>query len=74
MMVIGVQSSVLKFSLAASQMAQQMAQMNPGANLMGPNNDPDKMFQAEAENLEVAQHEYVLDGIEDRILAKFGLS
>jgi hypothetical protein len=55
-------------------MSQQMAQMNPGAGMMGPGNDPDKAFQAEAENLEVTEHEYVLDNIEDRILAKFGLS
>ena len=54
---------------AASQMAQQMAQMNPSAGLTGPGADPDKMFLAEAENLEVIEHEYVLDGIEDRLLA-----
>ena len=56
-------------SAAANQMAQQMAQMNPAANLMGPGNDPDKLFQSEAENLEVIEHEYILDGIEDRLLA-----
>ena len=54
-------------------MAQQMQQMNPAAtaNMFGPGQDPNKMYLAEAENLEVAagQHEYVLDGIEDRILA-----
>ncbi|KAF8473895.1 integral membrane protein DUF106-domain-containing protein [Kalaharituber pfeilii] len=58
---------------AADQMAQQMQQMNntsATANMFGPGQDPNKMFLAEAENLEVAagQHEYVLDGIEDRIL------
>jgi hypothetical protein len=42
--------------------------MNPGA-MMAPNQDPDKMFQAEAENLEVIEHTYILDGIEERILA-----
>lgn len=56
---------------AASQMAQQMGQMNPAAG-MGGNNDPDKLFQAEAENLEVVEHEYILDGIEDRLLASLG--
>ena len=56
---------------AASQMAQQMSQMNPGAagaNLFQPGQDPDKMFQSEAENLEVLEHWYILDGIEDRLL------
>jgi hypothetical protein len=59
----------LTITEAASQMAQQMAQMNPSAGLTGPGADPDKMFLAEAENLEVIEHEYVLDGIEDRLLA-----
>ncbi|KAG8530829.1 uncharacterized protein KY384_004186 [Bacidia gigantensis] len=54
---------------AANQMAQQMAQMNPGANNMfQPGQDPDKAFLAEVENLEVIEHEYILDGVEDRIL------
>lgn len=56
-------------SKAANQMAQQMGQMNPTANIMGGNADPDKLFQAEAENLEVFEHEYILTGIEDRLLA-----
>lgn len=56
---------------AASQLAQQMGQMNPAAqgNMFGPGQDPDKMFQAEAENLEVTEHYSVLDGVEDRLLA-----
>ncbi|EXJ74607.1 uncharacterized protein A1O5_02904 [Cladophialophora psammophila CBS 110553] len=55
---------------AASQMAQQMAQMNPGANAnpFGPGQEPHKMFQAEAENLEVLDHWSILDGAEDRLL------
>jgi hypothetical protein len=52
---------------AASQISQQMA-MNP-AGMMAPNQDPDKLFLAEAENLDVIEHTYVLDGIEERILA-----
>lgn len=48
-------------------MAQQMNQMNPQA-MMQPNADPDKMFKAEAENLEVIEHKYLLDGIEERVL------
>ena len=57
--------------IAASQMAQQISQMNPGAagaNLFQPGQDPDKMFQSEAENLEVLEHWYILDGIDDRLL------
>lgn len=53
-------------------MAQQMSQMNPqasGAGMFQPGQDPDKMFQSEAENLEVVEHWYILEGIEDRILA-----
>ena len=58
-------------SAAASQMAQQMSQINPGAgvNMFQPGQDPDKLFLSEAENLEVVEHEYVLKGVEDRLLA-----
>ncbi|RPA86212.1 transmembrane protein [Ascobolus immersus RN42] len=59
---------------AADQMAQQMQQANPAAamNMFQPGQDPHKMFLAEAENLEVigGTHEYVLDGVEERLLAK----
>ena len=76
-MVSFLQSSRLSFilpntssSTAASQMSQQMAQMNPAANAnpFGPGQDPDKMFLAEAENLEVVEHYSILEGIEDRLL------
>lgn len=52
-------------------MAQQMSQMNPGAGaaMFQPGQDPDKMFLNEAENLEVVEHEYILQGVEDRLLA-----
>ena len=53
---------------AANQIAQQMAQMQPGA-MMGPDQDPDKLMLSEAENLEVIEHHYILDGVEDRLLA-----
>ncbi|KAK5941429.1 hypothetical protein PMZ80_006708 [Knufia obscura] len=58
---------------AASQVTQQMAMANPmGAQGMGgpmqPGQDPDKMFQAEAENLEVMEYWNVLDGVEERLL------
>lgn len=56
-------------------MSQQMAQMNPaaGANPLQPGQDPDKLFQAEVENLEVMEHYCILDGIEERILQDAGL-
>ena len=53
-------------------MAQQMSQMNPGAGaatMFQPGQDPDKAFQAEVENLEVVEHEYILKGVEGRVLA-----
>ncbi|KAI9677898.1 MAG: ER membrane complex subunit 3 [Trizodia sp. TS-e1964] len=55
---------------SASQVAAQMAQMNPNAAaaLFGPGQDPDKMFMNEAENLEVVEHWWILNGIEDRLL------
>jgi len=43
--------------------------MNPAAqqpNMVGQ--DPDKLFQAEAENLELVQHDWILEGIEERLL------
>ncbi|KAL8943964.1 MAG: hypothetical protein Q9211_000782 [Gyalolechia sp. 1 TL-2023] len=54
---------------AANQMAQQMSQMNPGAGagMFQPGQDADKVFQNEAENLEVLEHKYILKGIERRI-------
>jgi ER membrane protein complex subunit 3 len=63
---------------AASQMAQQMGQMNMGGGsggapqMFGPGADPDKMFKAEAENLEVLEHKWVLEGVEDRLVALLG--
>lgn len=61
---------------AASQMSQQMAQMNPAANAnpFGPGQDPDKMFLAEAENLEVMEHYSILGGVEERLLRSQGIS
>ncbi|KAL5357637.1 transmembrane protein [Aspergillus floccosus] len=55
---------------AANHMSQQMANMNPAANVnpFQPGQDPDKLYQNEAENLEVVEHFCILDGIEDRIL------
>ena len=43
-----------------------------GANPMGGADDPDKLFNNEAENLEVIEHYYILDGVEDRLLQRLG--
>ncbi len=47
-----------------------MQQMNPGAGMFGGEQDADKMFLSEAENLEVVEHRCILDGIEERLLRK----
>jgi hypothetical protein len=65
-----VYNFILGGNNAATQVAQQMGQVNPGAGLMGPEQDPDKLFLSEAENLEVLQHQWILEGVEDRLLAK----
>ncbi|CAG8953764.1 hypothetical protein HYFRA_00006655 [Hymenoscyphus fraxineus] len=55
---------------AASQMAQQMGQMGPGAapQMFGPGVDAYKQYQAEAENIAVLDHKYTLEGVENRLL------
>ncbi|PGH33610.1 hypothetical protein GX50_03599 [[Emmonsia] crescens] len=59
---------------SANHMTEQMSQMNPSAaaNPFGPGQDPDKLFLAEAENLEVMEHYCILDGIEERLLQRVG--
>ncbi|KAL4798301.1 integral membrane protein DUF106-domain-containing protein [Aspergillus venezuelensis] len=59
---------------AANQMAQQMGGMNPAAaaNPFQPGQDPHKMYLNEAENLEVFEHFCILDGVEERVLRKYG--
>ena len=47
-----------------------MAQAQMGANPMGGAEDPDKLFKNEIENLEVIDHWYILDGVEDRLLSR----
>ncbi|KAL1993280.1 hypothetical protein VTN49DRAFT_3229 [Thermomyces lanuginosus] len=65
---------ILGHDNAANQMAQQMAAVNPamGSNPFQPGQDPDKLFQSEAENLEVMEHSCILDGIEERVLHNLG--
>ena len=69
----GVFIFILGNDNSASQMGSQMAQMNPQANAnpFGPGQDPDKTFQAEAENLEVQEYWSVLDGAEERLLKSY---
>ncbi|OQO06302.1 hypothetical protein B0A48_08891 [Cryoendolithus antarcticus] len=70
-----VYNFILGSNNAANQMQQQMAQAQMGANPMGGAEDPDKIFAAEGENLEVIDHWCVLDGVEERLLARYeGLS
>lgn len=68
-----VYNFILGSNNSASQVTQQMAQMNPGAGMMGPEQDPDKLFLNEAENLEVIEHQWILGGVEDRLLAKLSV-
>jgi hypothetical protein len=58
---------------AANQMTQQMQQQSQmQSNPMGGAEDQEKVFNAEAENLEVVEHWYILDGVEDRLLERLG--
>ena len=69
-----VYNFILGSNNAASQVTQQMQQAQMGANPMGGAEDPDKGFNVEIENLEVVEHWYVLDGVEERVLAKYASS
>ena len=66
----------INLTKAASQISQQMlgqqASPNPSANVnpFGPGQDPNKLFLAEAENLEVMEHYSILDGVEERVLRR----
>ena len=51
---------------AMPQMGAPQGQSNPLAQ-----QDPDKLFKAEAENLELVQHEWILQGVEERVLKAF---
>ncbi|OTA24199.1 hypothetical protein BTJ68_13277 [Hortaea werneckii EXF-2000] len=65
-----VYNFILGSNNAASQMAQQMQQQQMGVNPMGGAEDPNKIFLSEAENLEVVEHRYILEGVEDRLLER----
>jgi ER membrane protein complex subunit 3 len=49
-----------------------MAMAQPAAGFGGPDQDPDKLMLNEAENLEVIEHDYILNGIEERLLESLG--
>lgn len=68
-----VYNFILGSKNAANQMAQQMQQGQMGANPLGGAEDPEKIFRAEGENLEVIDHKYILEGVEERLLAKLAL-
>jgi hypothetical protein len=68
-----VYNFILGSKNAANQMAQQMQQGQMGANPLGGAEDPEKIFRAEGENLEVIDHKYILEGVEERLFAKLGL-
>ncbi|KAK9472127.1 integral membrane protein DUF106-domain-containing protein [Dipodascopsis tothii] len=53
--------------------SMDMGGMNPAMMSQGlqPGQDTYKMFLSEAENLELTVHEYLLDDIEERVLAKY---
>ena len=53
---------------AATQMQGGMMPAAQGASPFAPGMDPDKMFLAEAENLDVLEHYNVLHGAEERLL------
>jgi hypothetical protein len=53
---------------AASQISQQMAQAAPTGSPFGLGVEADKQFKAEAENLQVIAHDYLLEGVEQRLL------
>lgn len=70
-----VYNFILGSNNAASQMTQQMQMAQGGQqqmNPMGGQEDPEKPFKMEVENLEVVEHWCVLEGIEERLLKKLG--
>ena len=53
---------------AAADLYAMQGVPNPQMSMFGAGQDIHKMFQVEAENLELVVHEFVLDGIEERML------
>lgn len=64
-----VYSLIMDDSSAAEQLIQQQ-QQQPLPNIGGPGGPKvDKVFSAEAENIQILSHELVFDGIVERVLA-----
>ncbi|KKA27622.1 hypothetical protein TD95_001722 [Thielaviopsis punctulata] len=72
--IFGLQP-IFNFILGSNNAANQMAQQMGGAPppMFAPGQDPDKQFQAEAENLAVVDHYSVLDGVEERLLSSLSV-
>lgn len=71
--LLGLQS-IYSLILGTGNSAGGMAAMgaNPAMmNMQQPGMDFNKLYKAEAENLELVKHNYLLDGIEQRILAEY---
>ncbi|ODQ52359.1 transmembrane protein [Saitoella complicata NRRL Y-17804] len=69
-----VYTLILGANNSANQQMQGMGMPGMGVPAVGPlapGQDPDKMFAAERENLELVQHDWVLEGVEKRLLAKY---
>ncbi|KAL9056562.1 MAG: hypothetical protein Q9162_002845 [Coniocarpon cinnabarinum] len=68
-----VYNFILGGNNTASQVTQQMQMMQsqqPGMNMFGGQQDEQKLFDAEAENLEVLEPKWVGERIEERLLRK----
>lgn len=66
-------TSINTNSIAASQDVNSMGGM-PNLNAgqaFAPGQDPAKMMETEAENLEIVQHDSIYRGIESRVLAMY---
>lgn len=67
-----VYNFILGSGNTASQVTQQMQAMGPqgGMPMLGGQQDEQKVFNSEAENLEVLEPKWVGNGIEERLLRK----
>ncbi|KAK9463019.1 integral membrane protein DUF106-domain-containing protein [Lipomyces oligophaga] len=76
LLLIGL-TTIYDLILGSNNSAGSAMEMNPQAMPMPgmgqPGQDIVKMFLGEAENLELASHEFILDDIEDRFLLKYDL-
>ena len=71
MIMVITANETCRLTLAAENSMMPQVGMNPAAGMQQTpmvGQDPDKLFQGEAENLEVFQHEWILEGIEERLV------